>query len=44
MRSGEKEGVLIGSACGEPQHLVRVLTEVWEWTADTGIIHILTGG
>jgi len=36
--------VFIGSACGEPQELVRALTAFGEDLADTEILHVLTLG
>jgi len=42
IRRGDR--VFIGSACGEPQELVRALTHFGEDLADTEIIHVLTLG
>ncbi len=42
VRPGQR--VYVGSACGEPQELVRALTSYGENLADTEIVHILTFG
>lgn len=42
IRRGDR--VFIGSACGEPQELVRALTHFGEDLADTEILHVLTLG
>lgn len=42
IRPGDR--VFIGSACGEPQELVRVMTEFGDGLVDTELIHVLTLG
>ena len=36
--------VFVGSACGEPQELVRAMTEFGDRLVDTEVIHVLTLG
>ncbi len=42
IRAGDR--VFIGSACGEPQELVRVMAEAGDGLADTEVVHVLTLG
>ena len=42
IRPGDR--VFIGSACGEPQELVRAMTEFGDGLVDTELIHVLTLG
>lgn len=42
IRPGDR--VFIGSACGEPQQLVRAMTEFGDHLEDTEVIHVLTLG
>lgn len=42
IRPGDR--VFVGSACGEPQELVRALAEAGEDLADTEVVHVLTLG
>ena len=42
IRPGDR--VFIGSACGEPQELVRAMAEFGDHLADTEVIHVLTLG
>ena len=42
IRPGDR--VFIGSACGEPQHLVRSMAEAGDHFADTEVVHVLTLG
>lgn len=41
---GRGSRVFVGSACGEPQHLVRTMVEAGAGLADTEVIHVLTLG
>lgn len=42
IRAGDR--VFIGSACGEPQQLVRAMAEAGDHFADTEVVHVLTLG
>src|SRR3974390_2921039 len=42
IRPGDR--VFIGSACGEPQELVRVMSKMGDQLTDTEIVHVLTLG
>src|SRR5512136_1648067 len=42
IRAGDR--VFIGSACGEPQELVRAMAEFGDHLSDTEVIHVLTLG
>jgi acyl-CoA hydrolase/GNAT superfamily N-acetyltransferase len=42
IRPGDR--VFIGSACGEPQHLVKAMAEAGDNFADTELVHVLTLG
>jgi acyl-CoA hydrolase/GNAT superfamily N-acetyltransferase len=42
IRAGDR--VFIGSACGEPQELVRAMAEYGDHLADTEVVHVLTLG
>ncbi len=43
-RIGRGSRVFIGSACGEPQHLVRAMVEAGAGLTDTEVVHVLTLG
>ncbi len=42
IRPGDR--VFVGSACGEPQELVRAMAEYGDHLADTEVVHVLTLG
>src|SRR5512147_2270770 len=43
-RIGRGSRVFVGSACGEPQHLVRAMVEAGAGLTDTEVINVLTLG